>query len=32
MFSTDKTLMSLTDGKPENVIAAYRYMTENSWY
>ena len=32
MFSTDKTLMSLTDGKPENVIAAYTYITEHGGY
>lgn len=32
IFSTDKTLMTMNDGTPENVIAACEYVTENGKY
>lgn len=32
IFSTDKTLMTMNDGTPENVIAACEYVTENGRY
>ena len=32
IFSTDKTLMTLNDGTPENVIAACEYVTEHGKY
>ncbi|MDO4275588.1 MAG: uroporphyrinogen decarboxylase family protein [Eubacteriales bacterium] len=32
IFSTDKSLLSLNDGKPENLIAACEYITLNGKY
>ena len=32
IFSTDKTLMTMNNGTPENVIAACEYVTENGRY